>query len=106
MLPNLRELALTRHKGQNGKVGVIGGSKEYTGAPFYAGMASLRAGADISHIFTPAADAVTPIKSYSPELIVHHVETPQVMIDWLPALTSVVIGPGLGRDTSLPHTLQ
>ena len=30
----------TRHKGLNGKIGVIGGSYEYTGAPFYAAISS------------------------------------------------------------------
>ena len=35
---------LTRdlHKGQLGKVCIIGGCKEYTGAPFYAGIAAQR----------------------------------------------------------------
>ena len=30
------------HKGQLGKIGVIGGCLEYTGAPFYAGIAAQR----------------------------------------------------------------
>ena len=49
----LPTLDLTRYKGNNGKVGVLGGSIEYTGAPYYAGMAALRAGSDLAHIFTP-----------------------------------------------------
>ncbi len=32
----------SRHKGQNGKIGIIGGSFEYTGAPFYSAIASLK----------------------------------------------------------------
>ena len=28
----------TSHKGQHGRVVVIGGSENYTGAPYYAGM--------------------------------------------------------------------
>lgn len=31
-----------RHKGQNGKVGVIGGSFEYTGAPYYVAMSVIK----------------------------------------------------------------
>jgi ATP-dependent NAD(P)H-hydrate dehydratase len=44
---------LDRHltKGKNGKVGIVGGSKDYTGAPYYAAVSSLKSGADISHIF-------------------------------------------------------
>ena len=53
-----------------GRVGIIGGSFEYTGAPFYAGMAALKTGADLCHIFC-AEEAAIPLKSYSPELIVH-----------------------------------
>lgn len=52
-------------KGGNGTVGIIGGSFEFTGAPYYSAMAALKMGADISHIFCPK-EAAVPIKSYSP----------------------------------------
>ena len=42
---------------------------EYTGAPYYAGMASLRFGADLAFVFSSEA-ASGPIKGYSPELMV------------------------------------
>lgn len=32
----------TRHKGQAGRIGVVGGSLEYTGAPYFAGISALR----------------------------------------------------------------
>ncbi|KAH6854167.1 Ribokinase-like protein [Chaetomium sp. MPI-CAGE-AT-0009] len=58
------------HKGQLGRVGVIGGSEDYTGAPYFSAMASARLGCDMSHVIcTPAAAAV--IKTYSPNLMVH-----------------------------------
>uniref|UniRef100_S4RJ02 ATP-dependent (S)-NAD(P)H-hydrate dehydratase n=1 Tax=Petromyzon marinus TaxID=7757 RepID=S4RJ02_PETMA len=88
-----------------GKVGVMGGSKEYTGAPFYVGAASLRSGADIVHVFCPE-EASIPIKSYSPELIVHPILTDEKeTIKWLDACTSISIGSGLGRDPKLADTL-
>ena len=31
------------HKGQMGKICIIGGCREYTGAPFYAGISAQRA---------------------------------------------------------------
>lgn len=31
-------MAPTRHKGQAGRVLVVGGSQEYTGAPYFAGI--------------------------------------------------------------------
>ena len=59
-------------KGQNGRVAVIGGSEEFTGAPYYAAISSLKVGGDIAHIFC-SKSASTAIKSYSPEVIVHPV---------------------------------
>lgn len=39
IIPSLTQ---SRHKGQNGKIGVIGGCFEYTGAPYYAAITSLK----------------------------------------------------------------
>jgi ATP-dependent NAD(P)H-hydrate dehydratase len=46
-------LTKSRYKGQNGKVGVIGGSFEYTGAPYYAAISAVKGGGDLAHIFCP-----------------------------------------------------
>lgn len=62
------------HKGSSGRVGVLGGSARYTGAPYYAAMASLKAGADLAFVFC-AEEAAIPIKCYSPELMVAPVYT-------------------------------
>ena len=59
-------LTKSNYKGQMGRIGILGGSEEYTGAPYYAGKASLLLGADLSFIFC-AETATIPIKSYSPE---------------------------------------
>jgi hypothetical protein len=37
--------AASDHKGQNGKVGVLGGCREYTGAPYFAGIAAVKVSA-------------------------------------------------------------
>jgi ATP-dependent NAD(P)H-hydrate dehydratase len=39
IIPNLSS---SLHKGQSGKIGIVGGSFEYTGAPYYAGISSLK----------------------------------------------------------------
>ena len=93
-------------KGMNGKIGILGGSKEYTGAPYYAASSALRSGSDIAHIFTPYKEAVEPIKNYSPEVIVHHTETADDMRKWLEGMHALVIGPGLGRDKSVKKFLD
>jgi len=89
-----------------GKIGVVGGCAEYTGAPFFAAMSALKLGCDLSHVFC-AENAGIPIKSYSPDLIVHpyfqeNTMISQAVVDkftsWLPRLTSLVVGPGLGQD--------
>ena len=41
------------HKGDNGRLLIIGGSPEYTGAPALAGVAALRSGADSVVVAAP-----------------------------------------------------
>ncbi|KAI0272486.1 Ribokinase-like protein [Gloeopeniophorella convolvens] len=95
----------TLHKGQSGRVGVLGGALDYTGAPFFAAISAQRVGVDLSHVIcSPTASGA--IKSYSPDLIVHPIlreETPPKSLrEELSALFSrlhvLVIGPGLGRE--------
>lgn len=57
-------------KGQCGRIGVVGGSYEFTGAPYYSAISALKVGGDLGHIFCNKASA-TAIKTYSPEIIVH-----------------------------------
>ena len=82
---------------------VFGGCVMYTGAPYFAAISALKAGADLVHVFCEK-DAGTVIKSYSPELIVHPVLDQEYGIEdievWLPRLHCVLLGPGLGRNQS------
>jgi ATP-dependent NAD(P)H-hydrate dehydratase len=96
------------HKGACGRVGVIGGSLMYTGAPYFAGISALRTGADIAYIQTHS-QAAHVIKGYSPELIVlsgleNYFETRDPEFSrQLTRMHSLVVGPGLSRDD---HLLQ
>ena len=63
-----------RKKGENGRIAIIGGSYEFTGAPYYAAMGALKGGADMAHLFCPKCVA-TPIRAYSPEFVVHPIFT-------------------------------
>ncbi|GLH13674.1 ATP-dependent (S)-NAD(P)H-hydrate dehydratase [Gryllus bimaculatus] len=91
------------YKGQAGRIGVIGGSLEYTGAPYFSAISALKVGCDLSHVFCPK-DAAIVIKSYSPELIVHPVLDAKNAVEqikpWIPRLHALVIGPGLGKEPS------
>ena len=98
------------HKGDNGEVLVIGGGP-YAGAPAFAGMAALRAGADLVRVACPAAVAAD-VQGYGPSLIVEplegerlhsgHLET---ILDRAGAHDSVVIGPGLGGAEESQQTV-
>jgi len=57
------------HKGQNGRVLVVGGGKEYFGSPALVALAVLRTGADLAYLLVPEYISRT-IASYSPDLIV------------------------------------
>jgi ATP-dependent NAD(P)H-hydrate dehydratase len=96
------------YKGRAGRIGVIGGSLEYTGAPYFCAISALKVGCDLSHVFCPR-DAAPVIKSYSPELIVHPIldagNALELIKPWLPRLHVLVIGPGLGRDPSILGTV-
>lgn len=101
MKSSIPSLSSHMHKGQAGRIGIIGGSKQYTGAPYFAGISALKVGADIVHVFTDS-DAAIPIKSYSPELIVHPLLSEENSIEkvssWFGGIHALVVGPGLGRE--------
>ncbi|MCE7698271.1 MAG: bifunctional ADP-dependent NAD(P)H-hydrate dehydratase/NAD(P)H-hydrate epimerase, partial [Methanobacterium paludis] len=64
-LLRLKNRNSSSHKGQNGRVLVLGGSKDYSGAPALAAMSSLRSGVDISVVACPSCVA-SPIRSILP----------------------------------------
>ena len=91
------------HKGQNGKLLVIGGGP-YTGAPSMAGMAALRVGVDLVHIATPES-SFQSVASASQSYIVHKLKGDRLdigsvgyLIDMSKDMDAVLIGPGLGTD--------
>ncbi|XP_064535112.1 ATP-dependent (S)-NAD(P)H-hydrate dehydratase [Drosophila montana] len=101
------KLSNGKYKGQYGRIGVIGGSLEYTGAPYFAAITAMKVGADLSHVFCHT-EAATVIKSYSPDLIVHPVldrdDAVELIKPWIDRLHVLVIGPGLGRDSRILKT--
>ena len=102
-------LSSSLHKGECGRIAVIGGSPLYTGAPYFTAISALRLGADLVHVFCQK-EAASAIKSYSPELIVHPVlDSPNVVkaiSQVMPNLHAVVIGPGLGREEMVFRNLS
>ncbi len=98
----------TSHKGQNGKVLIIGGSTDYSGAPALAAMASLASGSDLSYVACPACVA-SSIKSHLPDVIVRtlknvvsmdHItfEDVESLIKLSNGVDAVIVGCGMGRE--------
>ncbi len=97
------------HKGDNGRVLVVGGSEQFVGAPALAALAALRSGADLAVIAAPE-QAAWIINSFSPDLITiklpGRVLTPRALQRLGRAVQrsdAVVLGPGLG---DMPATLR
>ena len=93
----------TSHKGDHGKVVVVGGGP-YTGAPALSALGALRAGADLAVVVTPETAAGT-VASFSPNLIVRSLEGDRLKPRHVEEVVSetedadmTVLGPGLGAD--------
>ncbi len=98
------------HKGNSGRVLVIGGGAYY-GAPALAAMAALRTGADIVTVAVPENVADT-VASFSSNLIVVPLSGNRLNPENLPLLNGLiashdvaVIGPGIGRDAGTLETV-
>lgn len=92
------------HKGQNGRVLVIGGSKDYSGAPALAALAALGAGADISIVTCPNVVS-SAIRSYSPDIMVKSLPSDVILpsdvdniLKFAENADSVVMGCGIGTE--------
>ncbi|MHA1777115.1 MAG: bifunctional ADP-dependent NAD(P)H-hydrate dehydratase/NAD(P)H-hydrate epimerase [Promethearchaeia archaeon] len=100
------------HKGQYGKLLIIGGSMNYAGAPTFAALAGIEFGLDLVIVFVPKSIDGT-IRAFSPNLIVRSGKSEifttsdlvkaKELAQWA---DSVVIGPGLGNDVKTVQFCQ
>lgn len=100
----LKNRNLSSHKGNNGRLLIVGGSADYSGAPAIAGMAAIGAGADLVYVASPEKSAEA-IKSTSPDLIVKSLEGDKLSLSHLDEILkisdnvdAVLMGPGAGID--------
>lgn len=102
---DLPQRAPSYHKGNSGKVVVIGGSHGMGGAICICGMGALRAGAGLVKVVTNKAN-IYALLAVRPELmtvdIVDHGAV-QAAIDWADV---IAIGPGLGMSANAEKILD
>lgn len=94
------------HKGDNGRVLIVGGSLQFYGAPILAGLGALNSGADLVYLYVPECNFECTRSMY-PDFIVKKYPgdylTPryaQEIANFGRECDSVVIGPGLGDHES------
>lgn len=99
------------HKGQNGRVLIIGGSLDYFGAPILAGLGALGSGADLVYLLVPECNFEVS-RSFYPDFIVRKYPGNYVnsrMIDQAVELANrvdaVLMGPGMSEDPESLRTI-
>lgn len=100
------------HKGQNGKVAIIGGSQDYHGAPLFSALAAEYSGADLIYPVVPKCH-IEVTKNTSLNFICvpfqenilteKDIKTVLALLD---NCNAVVIGPGIGNDNETLIALE
>jgi NAD(P)H-hydrate epimerase len=92
------------HKGDFGKLLIIGGGNKYSGSPALAALAAYRTGVDLVTVAAPGR-AANIIASFSPDIITHPLKGDflnpdhvRELLDMEKHTDAVVIGGGLGRN--------
>ena len=85
------------HKGDFGRLLIVGGNTDMGGAVLLAGEAALRAGAGLVRIATRGVNRAA-VLARRPELMVRGVDSPEDIDDLLDGASAVAVGPGLGQD--------
>jgi NAD(P)H-hydrate epimerase len=90
------------HKGDFGRLLVIGGSETFSGAPALVALAALRTGVDLAYVAAPEKTAHA-ISSMSPDLITIKLEGTHLNVGnvsalktYIEAANAIALGPGLG----------
>lgn len=94
---------MSSHKGENGKVLIIGGSYDYHGAPLLSGLGAFRSGADLVYLMTPECNFEVS-RSFLPELIVKRysgdaltIKSMSLALEIADECDVVLLGSGLGK---------
>jgi NAD(P)H-hydrate epimerase len=100
------------HKGDFGRLLVIGGSETYSGAPALVALAALRTGVDLAYVAAPEQTAYA-ISAMTPDLITIKLEGKHLNLANIPPLkayietvNAIVLGPGLGLHSETREAVK
>lgn len=101
----LRKRDEKSHKGENGRVLIVGGSLDYYAPPVLAGLGAFRASADLVSLYVPECN-FDCCRSLFPDFIVRSYPGEYLSERWVDQIVefgkkkadSVLIGPGLGKE--------
>ncbi len=101
------------HKGQNGRVLIVGGSIDYYGAPILSALGALYSGADLVYLYVPECNfectrSMYPdfiVKKYPGEFLTERYA--ESIIEFGKKCDSVLIGPGLkDREQTISAVME
>ncbi|MFX1600182.1 MAG: NAD(P)H-hydrate dehydratase [Promethearchaeota archaeon] len=111
LISTLKKRKVDVHKGEFGKILIIGGSKNYSGAPAYASLTGINFGIDLVITYVPEVIADV-LRSFSPNMIVRSKKGNWLNIEALEEITelikwadAILIGPGMGIEKETENLL-
>ncbi|CAH8503778.1 unnamed protein product [Schistosoma turkestanicum] len=108
IINTIPRLAYGLHKGQMGRIAIVGGSKEYTGAPYFSAISALHCGADLVHVsrIDRPPCAVNFLINGHCHYRVFRDGVPEEAIKCMDRVHAVTFGPGLGRTENVENTIK
>ncbi len=111
LIPTLKIRKVDNHKGQFGRILVIGGSKNYSGAPAYSSLTGINFGIDLVITYVPEVIGDV-LRNYSPNMIVRtspgnwlNMDSFNEISELIKWSNAIVIGPGLGQQKETEELL-
>jgi ADP-dependent NAD(P)H-hydrate dehydratase / NAD(P)H-hydrate epimerase len=99
-------------KGDYGRLLIIGGSENFTGAPAFSALAATKCGTDLVYVASPTKTSEI-IASYSPDLITvklpgEHLNLKDLpeLGKWMSSSDAIVLGPGIGLHEETVDTVK
>ncbi|KAM0674298.1 hypothetical protein GVAV_002375 [Gurleya vavrai] len=96
MIDNLSK-TISKRKGENSTLLIIGGSELYVGAPLFAARSAMKIGFDLVYIMTQK-ECLIPLKILIPEAIVFEINEISFILN---RINICIFGTGLGRPSCL-----